>query len=185
MAIFVIFVIMALGIVLLSGGSDEKPVSNPTETPQKQLHDYAGSANARVVYTTQGRVVGDDQYRSIRITVTREMRRAEVLDSYTNRVEKSKTLPNNQTAFDVFLRSLEHAGYTTSRKTDITDERGVCPAGRRFIYETLEKKDKVQHTWSTSCGKNLGTFDGNSGAVMQLFQTQITDYNKFISGVSL
>lgn len=182
--VLVVFLVIAGVILLLAGGSKKTKQPTPV-TAQKQLFDYASSPNAKAVYTLQGHIVGDDQYRAIRITVAREYRKIEVLDSYTNRVAKSKTFANNQVAFDVFLRALDHADYTKTRKVDITDERGVCPIGYRYIYAMQDGDTQIQHTWSTSCSSRLGTSAAKTDTIRRLFQNQITDYNHFVRGVNL
>lgn len=188
-AILVILIIMLGGILLLSSNksdsTDKKAADKPAATTQKQLHDYADSVDSRVVFTTQGRIVGDDQFRSIRITVGRDYRRIEVLDSYTQQVQRSQDFANNQTAYDTFLRSLESAGFRSTLKTTLNDERGQCPNGQRYIYEVLDGATQVQRTWSSNCGAKVATFGGNAATVQRLFQGQITGYNDFIRGVQL
>ncbi len=185
-AVLVLFAILALGIVIISGGSSEdKPKETQTQQTQKQLYDYATSPTAQVVFTTQGKIVGDDQFQAIRITVSRDSRKLEVLNGYTGRVESSKTFPNNEAAFDAFLRSLNLAGFTATRQTKLADERGVCPRGMRYIYELQDAGTPPQRTWSVSCTSKEGSFGGNAPTVRQLFQGQITDYNKLVSGVRL
>lgn len=183
--VLVVFLVIAGVILLLAGGSNKKSNKPAPVTTQKQIYDYAGSANATTVFTQQGHIVGDDQYRAIRITVARDYRRIDILDSYTSRVIKSKTFENDQAAFDVFLRALDHAGYDKTRKTSITDERGVCPSGYRFLYDMKDGSNQLQHTWSTSCSSKQGTSGGNYDTIRRLFQNQITDYNLFVRGVSL
>lgn len=184
--VFIVFLAIAGTILLLAGRSnrgDKQP--ERVATQQKQLYDYASSSDAKAVYTLQGHIVGDDEYRSIRITVARDYRRIDVLAGYTDRVIKSKTFENDQAAFDVFLRALDHANYTKTRKTDITDERGVCPIGYRYIYAMKDGDTEVQRTWSTSCGGKFGTSATNADTVRRLFQRQITDYRHIVSGVNL
>lgn len=187
-AVLVLFLILAGGIVLIAGrSSSDKPKEQEQtqQQPQRQLYDYASSPTAQVVFTTQGRIVGDDQFNTIRITVSRDARKVEILNGYTGRVESSKTLPNNEAAFDAFLRSLNLAGFTSTRETKLADERGVCPRGLRYIYELQDAGTPPQRTWSVSCTAKEGSFGGNAATVRQLFQGQITDYNKFVSKVRL
>lgn len=175
-----ILLLVILVVFIFRRGSDE-PI--PVGEAQKVLHDYANS-EATVSLTTQGRLVGDDKYRSVRVTVGRDFRRVEVLAGYNGIVEKSQDFSNNQTAYDAFLRALEQRGFTKERKAATPDERGACATGNRYVYELKENGDQLQRAWSTSCDAGQGTFAGNQ-VIRQLFQAQITDYGKFISGVSL
>ncbi len=190
-AILAIFTIMVLGVLLIGGRSSDNSAAKKAQqeaaaTPTiKPLHEFAGSSASKVVYTVQGTIVGDDQFRSIRTTVARDFRRVEVLDSYSNRVEKTQEFPNTQEAFDTFLRALEQAGFQKAQKSTSVDERGVCPTGNRTIYELIDGTTQVQRTWATSCGSKFGSFGGVSSTVELLFQRQITGYPQFVSGVKL
>lgn len=185
--VLVLFFLMATGIVLISrGGSKGSNKSEEkTATQEQQLYDYSNSNSAKVVFTTQGAIVGNDQFRSIRITVTRDQRKIEILDGYTNEVKSSRTFANNQAAFDTFLHALLNAGYTKTRNSKVADERGMCPQGFRYTYEVWNNDQQLQHSWSTSCTSKDGTFDGSALTVRRLFQDQITDYDKLVSGVQL
>lgn len=186
-AVLVLFFLMAFGIVLISrGGSDgAKKAEQKAAVQEKQLYDYASSSSAKVVFTTQGAIVGDDEFRSIRITVTRDQRKIEILDGYTNEVKSSRAFSNNQAAFDTFLRALRNAGYMNTRDSKVTDERGVCPQGLRYIYELWDNDQQLHRSWSTSCTNKDGTFNGSALVVRRLFEDQITDYDDIVSGVQL
>ncbi|TXG78126.1 hypothetical protein E6P97_00300 [Patescibacteria group bacterium] len=185
-AILVLFLIIMFGIILLAGeDSSDKPDESRQQTTQKQLTDYATSSTARAVFTTHGRIVGDDQFRSIRITVTRDQRKVEILDGYTGRVQSSKTFVNNEAAFSEFLWALKNAGFSATREVKISDDRGVCPQGFRYIYEAKDGGDSIGRSWSTSCTNKDGTFNGNATSVRNLFRGQITDYNDIVAGVGI
>jgi hypothetical protein len=82
------------------------------------------------------------------------------------------------------LRALDLLGYTEGNDaSELADERGYCPAGRRYIYAIADGSDILQRYWSTSCGE--GTFAGRTKGVRALFQAQIPDYREFIRGVKL
>lgn len=186
-AVLVLFFIMAMGIVVLAklgSNSSDKP-EQKAAVQERQLNDYAGSTSAKVVMTTQGAIVGNDVFRSIRITVTRDQRTIEILDGYTNEVQSSKTFANNQAAFEAFLWALRNAGYMNTRTVKVTDDRGVCPQGLRYSYELWDNDEQLHRSWSTSCTTKDGTFGGASATVQRLFQNQITDYSDIISGVRL
>ncbi len=176
-------IILAILAIALIGRTGNQPAQEGK--PVVKLVDYENSG-ARVTHTTEGRIVGEDAHKSIRITVDRNERKAEVLTGYQGSVEKSQSWPNNSEAFQVFIRALSNAGFTRERETTQKDERGICPQGNRFIYQLNDESDKeVTRLWSTSCGSKLGTFGGDTSTIRRLFQDQITGYNKFVSGVKL
>ncbi|MBP7767313.1 hypothetical protein KA068_02225 [Candidatus Saccharibacteria bacterium] len=185
--IFIILLTLGMLLFFVDGPKPQTQKDTKVEDNQKQtksLTDYASSNTSRVVLTEQGEIVGDDSYKSIRITVSRDRRLVEVLDSYSLRVEKSQEFPNSQVAYETFLHALDKAGYTNSQGDTKSDERGVCPTGNRYVYEVVDGTEQVQRTWSTSCSAKHGTYAGTS-ITKQLFSNQITDYRKFVSDVRL
>lgn len=152
-----------------------------------KLKDYEFKA-ANVSWTLQGRLVGEDQRRSVRITVSRDRRVAQVLSGYEERVEKSVELPNTPEAFATFLRALDNASFGRERAVKNADERGFCPQGNRYIYRLIDGGAEVMRSWSTSCFAAEGPFAGGGQTaqlIQSLFRDQVTDYNRFVSGVKL
>lgn len=160
--------------------------SQPQNAPKViTLSDY-DNQNASLSMTVQGRVVGEDQRRAVRINVTPTERRIEILNGYEQTVSKSETYVNSQEGYVTFLRALSRAGFVKSRKTVIADFRGVCPLGNRFIYDlTTGNGDTVSSLWGTSCASTEGSMAGNGPLIRQLFQAQIPDYTQQIAGVRL
>lgn len=184
-AILVLFLIIMIGIIGLSRGDSSDDTQQTQTIPDKQLPDYATSSSAEVVYTVRDQIVGDDEFKSIRITVSRDRRTLDVLDGYTERLESRRTFANNEAAFSEFLWALENAGFTSTRDMKVTDERGVCSTGYGHLYTAYDSDEELVRSWSTSCTRKDGTFDGNSSLVRRLFRAQITDYSKLTSGIGI
>jgi hypothetical protein len=51
----------------------------------------------------------------------------------------------------------------------------------RTIYELNDSGDSLVRLWGSTCGEKIGTFGGSKSGVQELFQDQITDYDKIIS----
>jgi hypothetical protein len=145
--------------------------------------DFIDKQGSSVIWKQEGRVVGDEVRRSVRITVSATERKAELLTGYEEKVERSIVLPNDKEAYAKFMISLEHAGFGTERKVKQVDERGICPLGQTYIYEIIESSQSKLRLWSTSCTAKDGTFGGKTTTVRQLFQAQIPGYEKITSGV--
>jgi hypothetical protein len=175
----ILVAIIAIILIVSRGPSD-----NPSRPASVTLSDYANQ-NSIVSHTTQGEVVGEDQRRAIRISVTPTERRFEVLAGYEEAVERSQTYPNTQAAYEAFLKALHYAGFTRSRASSYDGPIGVCPLGTTFIYDVSADGQSRLNLWSDSCRRDEGTFAGNASLVRQLFQQQISDYNQQISGVNL
>lgn len=179
----IVLVILALIVVFVVNrqGGTPKPA---TETERvAQLVDYTDK-NSAVSLTTIGQVVGDDEHRSVRITVSANERRIEILSGYEQHVIRSKTYPNNHEAYETFLSALGGQGFTNSKKTTVTDPRSICPTGLHYEYRVTEDGEDKSNLWSTSCDKT-GSFNGRPPVIRQLFQRQITDYSQQIRGIEL
>lgn len=145
--------------------------------------DLLEASDARVVWIQQGRVVGSDRRREVRITVTPTERKAEIITGYDNKVEKTVTFANDKAAFTTFLISLENIRFGQERTVAQVDERGVCALGQTYVYEIHQGNDQKSRLWSDSCSSSNGTYGGKTTVARQLFQSQITGYQKFIAGV--
>lgn len=185
LAILLIAFLAIVGTVVLIGRGNSSSSKAPARITK--LVDYDTNDGASVSWTQQGRLVGDNERKAIRITITRSNRRVEVLDQYAERAEKSQDFQNTSEAFAAFVRALDAANFGKERTVKQPDERGICPLGNRFIYRLTDKSQEVMRTWSDNCATADGPFGGGNTAqlIAQLFKAQITDYNKFISGVQL
>ncbi len=186
LAILLIAFLVIVGTVVLIGRGNSS--SSKTAARITKLVDYDTNDTAGVSWTQQGRLVGDNERKAIRITITRSNRRVEVLDQYAERAEKTQDFTNTAEAFSAFVRALDAVSFGRERAVRQADERGVCPLGNRFIYRLTDKSHEVMRTWSDTCTAADGPFGGGNTAaplIAQLFKAQITDYNKFIIGVQL
>ena len=84
-----------------------------------------------------------------------------------------------ESAYSVFLHSLQHAGYTLGNDdSSVKDERGYCPLGTRYVFEVIDGSGAdIERFWATSCGSGVpSTFKGKTPASLQLFKLQVPDY---------
>lgn len=176
-----VIAVILLFFVFVIGPKSDKPKNN-TQEPLK-LSSIADK-NSSVSMTTYGNLVGDDTRRAIKLTITPRERRLEVLDGYEKTIGSVQVFDNNQEAYINFLQGLEVAGFTNTRKSSISDPRGLCPTGNRFSYiATIDGEDK-QDLWSVSCDSS-GTFAGRASTVQQLFRSQFTNYDSLVQDVRL
>lgn len=185
--IIVVLLIIFFGVlstVFVVGRFNKSRNTSPLNQP-KTVHvaDYVNNDTSSVRWTQEGRLLGNDRRRSVQITVSPTERRADVLEGYDQKIIKTVTFSNDKTAYTNFMLALENLGFGRERKVKQPDERGVCPLGSRYIYEVREGNAQKIRLWSDSCSNNNGTFAGNSITTRQLFKAQITDFDKFISGV--
>jgi hypothetical protein len=175
-----LLLVIALLVIIFSGG---KKAPTPAQ-PVKTLPDYSTS-NAEVSLTIDGKVDGEDIHRAIRVSVDRYQRKLDILGGYNYNLLETHTFGNNQAAYDVFLRAINGAGFTSKNsKYKVDDERGKCPLGFRYIFELNDGGNKVSRLWSSTCS-GVGTLGGNSAQLQTLFKAQITDYNKLTAQVKM
>ncbi len=184
---FIIFfaVIAALiffGVLLFSGGDD-----SDTETRERgiDLQSYL-DRNITVRMTQGGRIVGNDEYREVRVSVNRNERRLELIRGYQSEVYQTQSFNNNGSAFEAFLLALNSQGFGNEREAaDALDERGACPRGRRFVFEVFEGEQLISRQWAVSCSSREGTLAGNRSGIQRLFEDQITDYRQLVRSTRL
>ncbi len=183
LATLMILFLLIVGVIVVAGqtgGSNSGSTAKVT-----RMSDYSGNATAIVSWTTQSELVGDDEYRSVRVTVSPSQRVLEVLSGYNDKVIKRTTLSNSSKAFEAFMSALDRVSFGREREATQVDEKGFCPLGNRYVYTLNDSGSLVLRTWSDSCLSADGTFGGNATTVRRLFRAQITDYDKLIRGVKL
>jgi hypothetical protein len=177
-ALGVIFLVILVVVLITRGGG-----RGPTERPLVVSEQAREGVSA--VMTQQGRLVGEDQRRAIRIVVSQDERRIEILTGYDEAIERAHSYPNTPAAFVSFLAALQQADFIDKKVSTVKDVRGACPFGRTFIYEVNEFSQSLFESWGTTCSRAVGTAAGDQKDIRRLFQNQIDDYSLQIRGVSL
>ena len=184
---YLIALILGIGLVVLTFVLIFKAFSgnnNQATKPQQiDLNSYA-TTNAVMRYTIDGPINADQNHRRIRVTVGNDQVLLEILKGYQGSVVTSKTYPSNAEAYTDFLHSLTLASFNKGRDQAPKDERGYCPAGRRYIYEAMSSGDNIMRWWSDSCASADGNFAGSAGTVRLLFTSQVPDFYKQTAGVA-
>lgn len=178
--VIVVAIIIAI-IVALIGRGDEAP---DVDEERLQLTEHIDSTS-EVSITTYGRIVADEEYRAIRITVSESERVLEIIHGYNLSVEERVELPNNSAAYDAFMKSIEHAGFTAVQADQPETEDGRCPLRTRSVYQVELNDDLVHRTWASPCTGENGTFGGDGSTIVELFRRQIPDYQDFRREVRL
>lgn len=182
MIVVVIFVGVWLLISLITRDRTPEDQNEPVESSQRS--EALSEGTNSVTYTVYGPVVAEEQRRGIRITVTENERRVEVLEGYYETVGKSQTFENNQPAYDTLLIALDGAGFDQYDRRNTIDERSQCPTGNRFVFEAQYEGNESLRSWTTTCRKT-GNFQGDPALVKTLMQNQIPEYKEFVSDVDI
>jgi hypothetical protein len=179
-AFFTALGLLILVIVLLlhSGGKPKVHV-----TP-KTLDSYS-TTDAEAVVTIDGPVNAAQNHQQVRITVDRDNVTFEQLKGYDGSVTNMQHFANTDNAYAVFLLSLAHAGFTKGdNSSSLSDERGICSLGDRYIFQFRQDGQDIERYWATSCG-NPKTYLGALSLTITLFQNQVPNYTTLTQNFSL
>lgn len=172
--------IVLLIVLLFHGGNSGK-------VPQTKVPLVSYATTDTVVRATIDETINAPEiHRTIQITVGRDNTTLNVIKGYDGDSQKNLSYPMTESAYGVFLKALQHAGYTTGNDdSSLKDERGYCPTGSRYIFEVVQGGDSIERYWSTSCGGNApSTFKGKTSLVLDLFRSQVPDYDKQVNNNS-
>lgn len=192
----VILIVILLGVGVFNAfksgqsGAKPRPTPVPEATPRPvSVLDYVDSDDAEVRLTTLGRIVAKESHIDETISILKARRNIYFVRAYSGTADPNVSFDNNQPAFEDFMRALNHAGFTAIKPPPkagapkpVDTEVGLCPGGQRYIYEIIKSGQSVYRAWSTSCNDPT-TFGGAAGSIKQLFNNQIPNYNKIVSGV--
>jgi hypothetical protein len=183
--IIAIIVIVCILFISFIAGRDNESEERAEETPIN-LTEYADS-DTEATLTTKSQITADENFRTVRISITPSERNLQILSGYQETLEREEVFPNNQEAYREFILALKGAGFSKLTEKPIQeDPEVVCPLGRRYYYELEEfGSDPVISTWSTSCAIRNQPFGGNGRTVRRLFQLQIPGYNRFVRSVDI
>jgi uncharacterized membrane protein len=183
--VIAIIVLIVIGFLLIRNIlSSDSATDRPSETRRNIDLVEEGKAGKPVRYTINGNVVGNEEYRSVRITVDRSSRLAEIIRGYEGEVIESQRTANNQNAYDAFIAAIASAGFAqVNNRPAGPTEAAACPLGQTFNYEVAPGMDGAFRSWSTSCGNRQGTFNGSHQTIDNLFKRQIPNYGDFTQNV--
>jgi hypothetical protein len=175
--------ILAVFAVVLLGRNTNNSQTVQTGEQKVNMTEFIND-ESRVEFVQYGRVVSNEERRTLRIVVEENSRMIEILKGYQGEIERRETFTNNREAYDVFMNALNDAGFTREKADAPQENSGLCPTGRRFNYELKKNEDTISKLWNTSCSPSRGSFGGNSTLTRQLFQKQIPDYNTVVQGIT-
>lgn len=171
--IFAFLVTIALVVLILflmfSGGG-----SAPSKT-QINLIKYINSGSTAQILV-DGPINAEQNHQQLEIDVSAAAVTLTIFQGYQRNPINTQTYPNNTSAYAAFIYGLQRSGFTRGNSDEkLSDERGYCVTGNRYIYTFNDGSKDLFRYWSTSCGQ--ATFKGNISTVQYLFQNQVPDYS--------
>lgn len=171
--------LIVLIFVLLLRGTGTNP-----SRQQLDLASYASNPASRAQLIIDGPEVSQQEHQGVTIDVTQADVTFTVYQGYEQTAINALTFANNQPGYAVFLLALKHADFTKGNSNkDVSDERGYCPSGTRYVMSFYDGNDQLLRYWKTSCGN--GTFRGNLNTVLFMFRGHVPNYYRLTNGVRL
>ena len=159
--------------------------SGPQLATPKPMAAYAADPTAQVSMLIDGPVNAVSEHNQVQIIINNSLTTINILTGYDGAVKSSSSFPMSVSAFHVFLRSLEYAGYNNgSNDPKLSQASGYCPTGDRYIFSFDDNNHQISRYWSTSCS-GVHTYNGDSGLTLQLFEAQVPDYATLTSNLNL
>ena len=172
--------IVVVLILIFRGGGSPAPGTNPTAN----LLNFANTSTT-VQVTDSFPVSADQTHHSFVTVVGQNQTTFTVEQGYQGQVLRSQTYQNNSSAYAMFLRALQIAGYNKGNNDPkLADERGYCPLGHEYIYEIKDGNNTLMRYWASSCG-SLGNSKGRTDLILDLFRRQVPDYDKLTTNITL
>lgn len=166
---FVIIVSIAIFSIDWGGGG-----GGPIGKKPVNIADYA-TTDVQVRMSVRGEINNNQEHEDMTITVGRDQTVANLLTGYEGAVKLSESTGNNPVSYKAFLSALHNESFTKEKLPPAGIQYdGACPNGKRYTFEFLNGGDDAPKSlWATTCGKKVGTFDGDLTAVKNLFEAQV------------
>ncbi len=173
----IIFILITVGMIWLVAvliGNALSPKTAKTTTTQKTaLVSYADTDTVVSMYI-DGPVESDLSHEALRISVTKNQVKVELINGYEGKIARQDVFENNPVSYAAFLDSLDKAKFDRTVSSSISaDERGYCPLRNRFIYRLDNGSTELVRAWTSSCG--MGNYTGDSSLTRRLFIDQVPD----------
>lgn len=177
---FVLLIVVV--IVLLANAGSQNVTTNGGKVIK--LSSYVTKPQAQVRYTIDGPINASEDHRSVQITISPNNRNLTVYQGYQGSAIVNQSYPNNQQSYSDFLAALTQVNFTAERGiSSSVNSQSICPLGNRSRFEIIDGAKDIMNLWSASC--RSGSFAGNITQTTSLFRTQIPDYSRLTSSVSV
>jgi hypothetical protein len=180
LGLVILLLFVAIILIVNHGGSKGKVAET-----KKPLTSYVDDSNVTITQQIIGPIKAAEDHDQGEISVTNTATTATRISGYDGNVVDSVSYAMTNSAFSEFLHALNSAGFTLGNSDEaLSNDQGLCPTGKRYIYTIREGADVVQRFWATSCG-GTKTYKGNLSLTVLLFKAQVPDYTSLMSGTGL
>ena len=177
--------LIGIGLVILVVVLIVKAFSGGSSAPSSSINitQYTNTGASATLLVDSPTNINQD-HRQVKITVSPTENEIDIIQGYQGNVIDSKAYPNNTSAWETFLQTLNLLDFSKG-STSTADYRGYCPTGERYIFTFNGGNGNLFSYWATSCG-GQGTYEGKLGPTLEQFHNQIpeNDYGQLTSSIS-
>lgn len=170
--------LVSLARVVFWPGESTDTVKVDTAEQTLLSSDVKNSVEMRV----RNDIVGDENFRSYRVTISPESRTFVSYKGYSGTAIDTVTLKNTPAAYEEFTYALKRARMIDG--TQLTDEkndlRGICATGTLYVFEVRTGNDIVKQLWTSTCSDAKGSLRVSYRPLHDLFVDQVPDAAKLI-----
>lgn len=153
---------------------------------QRALASYSSDPTAQVALLIDGPVNAESEHNQVQIVISNSDATINVFSGYNDKVVNTKNYYLSEAGYNVFLRSLEYAGFMKGTNDPaLANASGYCPTGDRYIFSFNDAGQQKWRYWQDSCGGDPHTFDGNFNLTMQLFEAEIPSYSDITGNLNI
>lgn len=169
--------LIVLILFLIFGGHGSAPTAKQTS-----LIKYLNTGSTAQLLV-DGPINAERNHQQLEIDVNATQVIFTLFQGYQRTPVNTQTYANNSNAYAAFVYGLQRAGFSLGNSDEaLSDERGYCVSGNRYIYTFNDGSKELFRYWSTSCGQ--ATFKGNISTVQYLFKNQVPDYDTQTNNLS-
>jgi len=184
----IIFIIVIVALLIAAAVSVVRIFTGGNSTESSEVVDNSNQAllsnnvERSVRMTVRGEIVGDEAFRSYRVTVTPTSRDFTRYKGYLEQPLVSKAYENNTKAYDEFVYALSRANLAKGEALsgDADDTRGICADGVLYEFEILNGGSSVKRLWTSTCGGSKGSLNADAEQLQTLFLAQVPDAEQYI-----
>lgn len=166
-------------VIFFSGGSNST-ISQVDVAKEALLNT---NSDHSVVLTVRGPIVGNEDFRSYKISITPTSREIVIYQGYQNQPIDKIALDNNSKDYEQFVFALDKANLVKGVEFtgDKNDTRGICSTGKIYDFQVLVGDKVAKQLWTSTCSGSKGSLSASANQLINLFIAQIPGSQKLIS----
>lgn len=182
-----IIILIVVAVVIAALVSIGRAVFSGNSVPETTQVDAARSSllktddSRSVVMVVRGPIVAQENFKSYRVRVSPTQRSIDVYNGYLRKLNRSKTLSNNEKAYEQFVYALDKANMTKARTSGAGDDlRGICASGYVYEFRVVNQGDTVDEFWTSTCDGSKGNLGADKDQLAGLFLEQVPGSEDYI-----